>query len=85
VKYEDQLIFLKFYLICGLFQICTEEPNVDNLVELIESLGMIPIQSGSFKFGHETKNDYFYEVILNGKPLGYIESANVNDLTTLKI
>jgi DNA-directed RNA polymerase I subunit RPA2 len=43
---------------------------------------MIPIQSGSFKFGHENKNDYFYEVILNGKPLGYIESANVNDLTT---
>lgn len=50
-------------------------------MELIESLGMIPIQSGSFRFATKHTNEFFYEVVLNGKIIGYIESENVNELT----
>jgi DNA-directed RNA polymerase I subunit RPA2 len=72
--------------LCGLLnhltfmcEICTDEPNVSKLVALFESLGMIPIQSGSFRFQVKEAKVFFYEIILNGCVLGYIDEHAVDD------
>lgn len=41
-------------------------------MELLKSLGMIPIQSGLFKFSTTSSQSNYYEVILNGKMIGYV-------------
>jgi DNA-directed RNA polymerase I subunit RPA2 len=79
--------------LCGLLnhlafmcEICTDEPNTDRLVELLKTLGMIPLQSGIFKFKTDQKktsssSTYYYEVLLNGKLLGYVDSNDIRNLT----
>lgn len=54
---------------------------MDKLVETIESIGMIPIQSGTFKFSTKNEDEFYYEVVLNGKVIGYVESSEIKDLT----
>ena len=78
--------------LCGLLnhlafmcEICTEEPSTDTLVDLLKSLGMISLHSGLFKYNSDAKKpavkSYFYEVLLNGKLLGYVDSVNIESLT----
>lgn len=44
---------------------------------------MIPIQSGLFKFSADAKKSkcYFYEIVLNGKLLGYVDSNEIETMT----
>ena len=44
---------------------------------------MIPLQSGVFKFNSDAKKSkiYFYDIVLNGKPVGYIGSDEIDQLT----
>lgn len=76
--------------LCGLLnhltfmcEICTEDSSKDKLIDLLASFGMIPHESGLFKFSTIQKKNkiYFYEVILNGQLIGYIDSNNIDDLT----
>ena len=46
---------------------------------------MIPLQSGLFKFNDDKakkSKSYFYEVLLNGKVLGYVDSNEIEQLKT---
>jgi DNA-directed RNA polymerase I subunit RPA2 len=63
-------------------KISTDDPNTSKLVELLESLGMIPLHSGVFKFKTDSKKHkaYLYEVVLDGRPLGYVDSAEVESM-----
>ena len=69
--------------LCGLLnhmtfmcEVCTDEPGTEKLTELLKQLGLIPLQSGIFKFSiNEDQKQFFYEVLLNGKLLGYVEGS----------
>lgn len=43
---------------------------------------MLPLQSGVFKFNTEAKKSkvFYYDILLNGKPIGYIGSDEIDDL-----
>jgi DNA-directed RNA polymerase I subunit RPA2 len=43
---------------------------------------MVPLHSGLFKFKADAKKSktYYYDVVLNGKPLGYVDSSEVNSM-----
>jgi len=44
---------------------------------------MIPLQSGVFKFNSDKKSKlYYYDILLNGKLLGYIGSDEIDQLTS---
>lgn len=76
--------------LCGLLnhltflcEICTEDPNTDKLIDLLISLGMIPLENGLFKFNAKNKKikAYFYDVLINGQIIGYVNSNNIDELT----
>ena len=53
---------------------------------MLNSLGIIPVQQGFFKFKSESstkksKSTFYYEILLNGKLVGHVESAEIDDLT----
>jgi DNA-directed RNA polymerase I subunit RPA2 len=77
--------------LCGLLnhlsfmcEICTEEPDTSQLVDVLTTLGMIPLETGIFQhkqsIKESKKKSYFYDILLNGKVLGYVSSDNIDDL-----
>ena len=68
-------------------KISTDEQPTDKLVDVLKSLGMIPLQSGLFKFNNVEKSSkkiviktFHYEILLNGCVLGYVDSNEIDDL-----
>ncbi len=91
----DKIIFkvlfkIILYFNLKILKICTDEPKTDKLVELLKTLGMIPLQKGFFKFHSESNKNskkpksgiYYYEVLLNGKPIGHVDSNQIEHLTS---
>lgn len=52
------------------------------MLEVLKLFGMLPLQSGLFKFNIDSKKSkvYYYEVLINGKLVGFIDSSEIEEI-----
>lgn len=66
----------------NLFKICTDSPDDDQLVDILKSLGMNSLSERLVQTKISKSNSTFeYDVVLNGKILGYVSSNSVEQFT----